>query len=189
MAYRYGFKTEANDIAREIRRELGLRPLDPLDPLALADWLEIPIIPLSEFTDTAPGVAHLLKVEQEVFSAVTVFRGTRRTIVHNDAHLFGRQNSNLAHELSHGLLHHPPTPALDNKGCRIWNQDVEDEAQWLAGAILITEDAALSIVRRRLPSAAAAAEFQVSEKMIQFRINVTGARARVERMRRARGRY
>ena len=52
-----------------------------------------------------------------------------RTIVHNNGHAFVRQNSNIAHELSHGLRHHPPTPAIDNKGCRNWSQAIEDEAQ------------------------------------------------------------
>jgi hypothetical protein len=26
---------------------------------------------------------------------------------------------------------------------RLWNQEIEDEAQWLAGALLLTEDAVL----------------------------------------------
>jgi Zn-dependent peptidase ImmA (M78 family) len=115
-----------------------------------------------------------------------VFCGTERTVVHNDAHVLVRQNSNITHELSHGLLLHPPTPALDDKGCRNWNQDVEDEAQWLAGALLVTEDAALMIVRSGGSLADTASQLQVSEAMIQFRLNVTGARARVARARRAR---
>jgi Zn-dependent peptidase ImmA (M78 family) len=186
MSYRRGFKTEANDIAREIRSELGLGPLAPLDPRTLAAWLEIPILPLSEMVAKAPAVAHLLTKEQNVFSAVTVFRGTRRNIVHNDSHALVRQNSNLAHEISHGLLHHPPTPALDNNGCRDWNQDIEDEAQWLAGALLVTEDAALAIARAGMPLATAAQRFQVSEPMIRFRLNMTGAQRRVQRARGAR---
>jgi Zn-dependent peptidase ImmA (M78 family) len=188
MAYRWGFKTEANDIAREIRAELDLHPLDRLDPRVLAEYLDISIIPLSDFVATTPGVACLLTVEQEVFSAITVFRGTRRVIVHNDSHAPVRQNSNLAHELSHGLLHHPPTPALDNKGCREWNQDIEDEAQWLAGGLLITEDAALAIARARQPLSTAALRYAVSEPMIRFRLNCTGAHTRVARARRARSR-
>ena len=181
MSYRYGFKTEANDIAREIRGELDLGPLDPLDPRLLAQWLEIPLIELSEFVAEAPAVAHLLEVEQEVFSAVTVFCGSRRTIVHNDGHSPGRQNSNISHELGHGLLHHPPTPALDNSGCRNWNQDIEDEAQWLAGVLLVTEDAALAIARAGEPLALAAVRLGVSEPMVRFRLNVTGAYTRVQR--------
>jgi IrrE N-terminal-like domain len=114
MSLRYGFKSEANDIAREIRSELGLAPIEPLYPWLLAQWLDIPIIELSEFTTAAPAVAYLLEVEHAVFSAVTVFCGTRRTIVHNDGHLPGRQHSNIAHEVSHGLLHHPGVPELES---------------------------------------------------------------------------
>ena len=33
---RRGFKTQANQIAREVRGELGLGPTDPLDPWKLA---------------------------------------------------------------------------------------------------------------------------------------------------------
>jgi hypothetical protein len=41
------------------------------------------------------------------------------------------------------MLLHDPTPTLDDRGCRWWNQNIGDEAQWLAGALLLTEDAAL----------------------------------------------
>jgi Zn-dependent peptidase ImmA (M78 family) len=183
MAYRRGFKSEAEALAREIRAELGLGPLDPLDPFLLADHLEIPVVPLSDIERTNAGVCPLLTTEQGAFSAVTVFRGNRRLIVHNDAHHPARQNSNIAHELAHGLLLHPPTAALDNKGCREWNEDIEDEAAWLAGALLITEDAALAIVRQRHTLPMAADFYKVSVPMVQYRINCTGARRRVERAR------
>ena len=51
---------------------------------------------------------------------MTVFDGLRRIIAYNDAHSKARQNSDLSHELSHGLLLHESTPALDmTTGCRI----------------------------------------------------------------------
>lgn len=181
MGYRRGFKAEAAAIATEIRAELGLGRFDPLDPYALADHLAIPILGLSLLAADAQEIGHLLTVEPEVFSAVTVFAGTRRTIVHNDGHSRARQNSNLCHELSHGLLQHPPTPALDDRGCRIFNQDIEDEATWLAGCLLLTEQAALAIVRGRWTRVDAAEYFRVSEAMIRFRINKTGAALRIER--------
>ena len=68
--------------------------------------------------------------------------------MHNDAHHRYRQNSNVAHEFSHALLFHESTPALDDLGSRYWNQNIEDEAQWLAGVLLMTEDATLHVVRR-----------------------------------------
>jgi hypothetical protein len=186
MAYRRGFKREANDIVLEVRRELGLSPYDALDPHVLAGWLEIPIVGLSDFVHDAPAIAHLLHVEPEVFSAVTVFAGTSRTVVHNDAHARVRQVSNLSHELSHALLLHPPTPALDNNGCRLWNQDIEDEANWLCGALLIPEAAALLIAKGRWATQAdAGRHFGVSEQMVRYRINTTGAPKRVQRARTA----
>ena len=185
MGFRRGFKTEANSLAADIRGELGLSMFDPLDPGALAAWLEIPIVRLSEFAHQAPAVRHLLEVEQEVFSAVTVFAGSQRTIVHNDAHAPTRQRSNLAHELAHGLLLHPPTPALDNTGCRHWNQDIEDQASWLGGALLVTEPATIAIAKGRWTVEGAAEHFRVSPAMIRFRLNATGAPRRVQRSRRA----
>jgi Zn-dependent peptidase ImmA (M78 family) len=182
MALRRGFKNEANEIAREVRKELGLRPVDRLDPWRLAGHLDIPVVPLSALEDTAPdGVRHFTAVEPGAFSAVTVFRGPTRLIVHNDSHTQGRQASNIAHELGHGLLLHPPAPALGDGGCREWDQILEEEANWLAGALLVSEEAAVLVVRRSLSLEEAATAYGVSEAMMRFRINVTGARKRVAR--------
>jgi Zn-dependent peptidase ImmA (M78 family) len=187
VAYRRGFKTEANSIATEVRGELNLTALDALDPWALAAYLCIPVWPLSSLEDDAKAaIQHLRDIDQGAFSAVTVFCGTKRTIVHNDGHVRGRQVSDVAHELSHGLLQHPPTPALDDRGCRDWNEGIEDEAQWLAGALLITEDAALWIARGNASEDEAAARFGVTRRMVHYRLNVTGARTRVARARKFR---
>jgi len=185
MPYRRGFKSEAADLATEVRAELGLGSLDRLDPRFLADHLAIPIIDLSDLVDEAPAVSHLLNSEREVFSAATVLAGHRRSVVHNDSHALVRQNSNLAHEISHGLLHHPATPALDDAGCRIWNQDIEDEANWLAGCLLVTEQATFAVARGRWSITEAAQLLTVSEAMVRFRVNATGA---VRRTRRAEAR-
>lgn len=181
MALRRGFKAEANEIALEVRRELGLRPIDRLDPWALAQHLEIPVYPLFALQQWAPeALRHFSEIHPSVFSAVTVFNGpTSRAIYHNDTHSPERQASNLAHELAHGLLLHPATPALDDRGCREWDKNIEDEATWLGGVLLITEHAALSIVRRRLSTSEAAAIYGVSEQMVQYRLNMTAARRRV----------
>jgi hypothetical protein len=59
MAFRRGFKTEANEIVVEVREELELTLYDRLNPRTLAEWLEIPIVDLSEFAADAPAVRHL----------------------------------------------------------------------------------------------------------------------------------
>jgi len=181
---RRGFKTEANEIALEVRQEMKLRPTDPLDPLRLAEHLEIPVIPLSSLRREAPVmVRQFSRIDRSAFSAITVFEGTARVIVHNDSHSPGRQASNLAHELSHGLLLHPPRPALDGRGCRDWNQEQEHEATWLAGALLVPDQAALLIARQRLSLSQAADLYGVSEQMMKFRLSVTAAVVRVGRTR------
>jgi hypothetical protein len=183
LRFRRGFKTEANSLVTEIRSELGLDALECVDPWTLAAHLAISVINLSSLRHDAPGVAYLLDVEPEAFSAVTVFRGTERTVVYNDGHSPARQSSDVSHELAHGLLHHQPVPALDDRGCRRWDQSIEHEAEFLAGALLITEDAAIYIARTGMTESDAAKRFGVSPQMVVYRLNITGARVRVERSR------
>jgi Zn-dependent peptidase ImmA (M78 family) len=177
---RRGFKSEANTLARTVRAELGLAAGAALDPWALATHLGIPLLPLSAFTEDAPAaVTYLTKGDSGALSAVTVFRGVRRLIVYNDAHSRQRQASDLAHELAHALLQHPPHAALNALGCRVWREVEEAEAEWLAGALLVSEEAALTVVRRGLTVPEAARAYGVSEAMMRFRLNVTAARRRI----------
>lgn len=188
MRLRRGFKTQAAGLAKEIRAELGLGPLDPLDPHELARLLEIPVLALSELEESTPdGVRYFLSTEPEAFSAVTVFRGRYRVIVHNDSHSEPRQNSNLTHELAHGLLHHEPAPAVDEEtGCRNYNATNEDEANWLTGELLVTEEMALAVARGQFTRQHAERRLGVSRQMLTWRLNMTGAYKRVARARAAR---
>ena len=146
---RRGFKSEANAVAREVRDGLSIAHSAPLDMRRLAADLSIPVIALSDLRAIEPSAAELFMNDGEaLFSGVTVFRGTHRTILVNDAHAKGRQASDIGHEIAHSLLLHTPTPALDERGCRVWDREVEDEADWLSGALLVPEEAALAIVRR-----------------------------------------
>lgn len=183
MGGKAGFvKSHVNKIAMETRAEMGLGPLDLLEPLALAAFLDIPVIGLSSLQMYEPaGAHHFLQKDPQAFSAVTVFSGPKRLVVHNDAHESGRQASNIAHELSHGLLQHSPAPALNTIGCRDWDQLIEDEAQWLAGALLITEEAAVWSIRRGLDLPQIAQRYGVSVDMARWRTNMTGARKRIPR--------
>lgn len=181
MGLRRGFKSEANQISRQIRNELGLKYSDPLNPFELANYLGIKVVPISDFRHDVPlAIDHFQSSGKFEFSAATIFLGTQRFIIHNDIHAAGRQSSNIAHELSHGLLQHPQAAPLNDLGCRIWDQTIESEADWLGAALLITEEAALKIARDNLPIKTAANLYGVTEQMIRFRLNVTGSRRRVK---------
>ena len=178
----WGFKSDANRIARELREELGLQSASPLDPWALAEHLGIPVVPLSEFRAAAPkAVERLMRGARSVFSAVTVFDGLKRLIVVNDSHSRERQASSLAHELAHSLLMHEQTAAFDEPGVRRWDATQEAEADWLAGALLVSDEAAVAIARQGLRVWEAARLYGVSVEMMRFRLNVSGAKKRVER--------
>ena len=184
MAVRRGFKSEAADLAGEVRDELGLGPFDCFDPRQLAQHLDIPIVPLSDLAGTCSGALYFLSAELETFSALTVFEGHRRIIIHNDAHSPARQNSNLAHELAHSLLLHEPQPALDaTTGCRLCNATNEDEANWLAGELLVTRDIALAVARGRVTEQRTMERLAVSARMLRYRVGVTGATKQAVRER------
>lgn len=182
MTLRRGFKSVAESIAREIRGELLLASASPLNVFDLAEHLAIPILPMSELAAAIPdSVEYFNEKAKSTFSAATIFLGTVRIIIHNDSHSLGRQASNIAHELAHALLLHPPAPALDDKKNRTWNSRIEEEANWLSGTLLIPEEAALFIVRNRWSDSCAALEYGVSKEMIRYRVRVTGARLRIQR--------
>lgn len=186
MGFRRGFKADAERLAAGTRQELGLGLYDRLDPLLLAQYLDIPVWSISDLAtqaDAAPELATAVAVlhheELAAVSAFTIFRDSRRVIVHNDAHSPGRQASNQCHELAHGLLLHPPSPALDRQGCRNWNADYEDEASFLGGALLIPARAAWRIAGTGTSLADAAVQYGCSEQLVRWRTNITGASKRM----------
>lgn len=188
MTLRRGFKSEAESTSLEVRRDMRLLPTAPLDPWDLAEHLAIQVLPMTRLRPLASeAVDHFCYGERSAFSAVTIFRGSRRLIVHNDHHSKNRQVSNLAHELSHALLHHPPTPPLSENGCRYFDAIIEAEANWLAGCLLIPREAAFLVAHRGTDLYEAADIYGVSLQMMQYRLNVTGALKFSHRMRRRSG--
>jgi hypothetical protein len=187
-ALRRGFKAEAEEYAKEFREELGLEEDSPLCPRQLAAHLDIPVYPLSSYKEILPeAVSCLQGKERRSFSAATVFRGRRRAIIYNDANTPGRQASDIAHELAHGILGHRPGPPLSEDGCRNFDRRLEDEANSLGTTLLIPRAVALRIAWRRMSVEDAALEYGVSEAVVRMRLNLTGARFIVERTRARRG--
>lgn len=179
---RRGFKTEANAHALTMRRELRLDPHDALCPWRLAEHLNVPVITLSQVEPFEPvGVRYLKGTGSELFSAVTIFvgrHGRKRLVVHNDGHAKTRQAANLAHELAHAILGHPPTAPF------FPDATAEAEAHWLGPTLLVSEEAALLVAEQKLAPDAAARIYGVSPSLLIMRLNVTGAVARIARRRR-----
>src|SRR5208282_865216 len=111
MSLRRGFKAEANRIALGLRLDLGLAPEAPLDLYVAARKLQVTVVPISAFADELPdAVTQVMRRDPQAWSAgLLPISGTKRILLHNDAHTLGRQSSNIAHELAHVLLKHPCT--------------------------------------------------------------------------------
>lgn len=183
--YRYGFKAEANKFAHELRVEMDVLPEHPLCPWKLATHLAVPVFKLTELPDCAEKVYLIKGKGKKEFSATVCYEGTKAFIVSNDVHDKKRQASNIAHELAHILLGHPPAPPFDEDGTRDFLVEIEDEADWLGPSLLVSDDAALNayklIQSRSYTLSSLSDDWKTTEDVIRMRMNLVGAKKRFSR--------
>lgn len=174
MNFARGFKADCERAVATLRNELGLDAFEPIDMHILAEHLLIPaqslldILLLSGTSRTDPAV---VKIYESV-SAMTTFAGTYRQIIYNEEHSPLRHRSNMAHELAHALLHHPPDD------CGLAPEQVklhEAEAGYFGGVLMLSAQQARQIVMQRISTEEASSCFHVSSEMLRYRLNVTGA--------------
>jgi IrrE N-terminal-like domain len=183
--FRRGFKSWCEETALNVRTHQGLVPTAPLSPFVLAQELHVEVIEPSALTELREDVRRrLLGEHSDCWSAITI-PGTRHLIVYNPRHSAARQNSDLMHELAHILLGHKPTMMFmdpqNDLALRTHDQTQEEEANWLAGSLLLPREVLLHIKRRGLDDSASCREYGVSEKMLTYRMNVSGVNLQVRR--------
>lgn len=131
-------QAKMREVAAEERCELGLGPLDPLDPYALARRHGIPVYPIDELPDdycSKDAAAHFGQ-KARAWSAALVPFGSGRLILENTSHSLARRCSSVAHEMSHHLLQHQFSDVLlTDDGCRQVDSKNETEADFLAGEL------------------------------------------------------
>lgn len=167
---RRGFKEEAKRLALEVRAELGLGPLDRLDPRAVAAEYGIPIYTVSDLA-RASGTAQFewfAGPGRKVLSAALVPCGTARFIVDNDLHAVARRMSSIAHEMAHILCEHRFSDVLITAdGCRAASREDEAQADWLGGERLIPYTAAVAAARAGWDDQQVAGAYGVSPRRAQ----------------------
>lgn len=183
MTLRRGFKSEANITSREIRKELGLAAEAPLCPFRTAELIGVKVLKLSSYRSPLPlETAYLMQNRGKiVLSAITACFGNDRVIIYNDFLAPTRSHADIMHEISHMLLMHPPHRLYAETGGRHYDAELEEEANWLSPALLVSEDAALAIVQSGVGVRVAAERYRVSSSLMQMRLNVTGALKRAAR--------
>jgi hypothetical protein len=162
---------------------MGLSPIAPIDPAEVCAYFDVQLIPLS----SANPRSKFLGDDNSSFSAVTVPCGCRTAIVHNDSHHPYRQRSNICHELAHCFLGHKCTPPLTESGERARDGGIEAEANYLAGTLLMPNEAAVYVLRKGLLMQAQGI-YGISSAMLTYRLRISGAQTIQERWIRSAGR-
>lgn len=181
-----GFKAWAERTAASIRGELGLSATAPLDPLRLAAHLDVILLTPTQIKGLPPGICEqLLERDPWGWSATTLDLQGHTTVIFNPRKSEGRQASDIVHELAHLILGHEPAKvAFSHDGqfaTRTFDQKQEDEANWLAWALLLPRDALFAAKRSRMVSAQIATAYGVTASLVDFRLRMTGVSAQFKR--------
>jgi Zn-dependent peptidase ImmA (M78 family) len=170
-------KAACKRLAAEVRAEIGLQPLDALDPWKLAEVYGVEVIPLSALPVSSEIREHFTIARQDLFSGALVPLGNGAVIVENDSHPPARRRSTMGHELAHIFGEHKfGTSLVSERGCRLADQLQEDEAAEIGGELLIPFKAAKQLARRKATNEEVALQFGVSTDLARWRMDATGAR-------------
>ena len=181
--FKRGFKTWCENASLDVRRRLNLKAVDPVDLKELALKLGAKIV----YPENVPGfdraaLRTLTQSDPDSWSALTIKSGEQVVIVLNSTHSSARQMSDLAHELSHLLIGHESSAmSMSKDGLLLttFDRQQEDEAAWLAGCLLLPREACLHVGRRRIDARIIARQYGISQDMLKFRLQVTGANRQV----------
>ena len=177
---RRGFKSWCERAAAEYREALGVPMTAALDPRALGEYLNVRVVTPEDVPGVAPGTRRQLKgmAGRTGWSAVTISQGDVRLVILNSGHPDTRQANSLVHELAHIILNHTSDDAqLSTEGFlfrNIFNEEQEDEANWLAGCLLLPREGLLGRYWVNPNPAALARHFGVSKKLVDWRLRMTG---------------
>lgn len=177
---RRGFKAEAERTAERLRRDLGLGPSERLDPVVLASGVGAEVRCADELTDRAK-LELLEELQPGAFSACTLTVGARHVIIYSPLSSAGRTSSDIAHEVAHIVLAHQVNQVEQVGALRFFtcDPDEEQEANWLAGCLLLPRPLLMQAVRRGLAVPDLAEEYGVSEQMAAFRLRTTGVERQI----------
>lgn len=175
MTLRRGFKAHAEREALRVRQDLKLADHDPLNPRDLARHLGIPVVDAAELVDR-DVLEELERIQAFAFSAATFDIDGRQIIVVSPLRSNARQNSDIAHELSHIILNHGLSEIREINGMafRTCKPEEEEEATNLGGTLLLPRPLLFSAARRGSTIDDIAAQYDVTPEMARFRYNTTG---------------
>lgn len=178
---RRGFKSQAERLAQEHRANFGLGPNDRLEPRAFLEHEGFLVWEPSNVPGLEPEELNQLTVlDPDSWSGVTINSERHKLIIVNPRHPTGRQANTLMHEWSHTQLNHKPN-RVDRSDAGLlllsdYPKELEEEADWLAGCMLLPRDGLLNHCRAGRDAQAVADHYGVSRQLATWRIGATGVK-------------
>ena len=176
---RRGFKSQCERRSTEARKGFNLPPDAPLcaqqyaRDLGIVVWSEAEIDSLPEHDRQ-----QLTCTDSDSWSAFTMRIANNHLVVFNSTQSPPRINSVLMHEVAHITLGHQLTSAaLTEEGYFVpttYNQEEEEEADWLAGTLLLPRPALLKVRRKGFGDQEIRETYKVSQQMLTWRFRMTG---------------
>lgn len=174
-----GFKTYAEKLAVDVRKEMGIPAHERLCAFELSKYLGVPTLSFSQLMPDAKKNAlqegQLQALRKEVHGLCIPYGENGRAIIYNDSNPPARQQSDVAHEASHILLRHPLADVMSGAVSQR-TRELEEEAAHLGGALLLPRPAALHVLEQQMSMDIAATKYGISKEMVAYRCNVSGAR-------------
>ncbi len=176
---RRGFKSQCERRSVETRKRLALTSVCPLSGFKLAADLQISVWNLEDIDCIETrDVTQLTQTDSDSWSALTLRLSDNYFVVYNPSQSESRINSVVMHEMSHIMLGHELVAAgMTSDGHLIpsqYDQDQEDEADWLAGTLLLPRPALMHVRKKGLSDVEIRNNYKVSNDMLQWRIRMTG---------------
>jgi Zn-dependent peptidase ImmA (M78 family) len=162
-------------------------PHAPIDSWVYAASLDVIVLEFENLNLPQHHKNHLVLAGAESWSGLTLKEGGKHFVVLNPSHPVSRQANTLVHELSHIQLgHRPGRVDLTASGMMLlsdYPEEFEEEADWLAAAILLPRDALFSRRKRGVSASLIADEFGVSTQLVDWRLRMTGIETQMRRAR------
>jgi transcriptional regulator with XRE-family HTH domain len=172
-------KEELEQTAEKFRKDLGLTPDQPLDPLQI-DVEDVRVFRLRQTDCLEPSVAHRLRNEAcNEWSAMSVPLDNSEdswAVLLNDCQTPERQRVTLLEEVWHILLGHKLTKIarVAEAYGRTYDKVEEHDAYYLASATLLPRSAMIKAVDGRMSSTEIARKFGTSPELVDYRLKRLG---------------
>lgn len=156
------------------KRCLGVASSAALDPWDAAERADIDVRYPDELGDLDDATRASLVQNSTSWSGGAISREGSWMVIMNPLHDPVRQRATLAEELTHIVMGHTPSTIDTVTGTRSYDDDCEDEAYAVGGAMLLPYSHLFWRVKRGTQRATIAADYIVSAPFVTYRINRCG---------------